>query len=129
MKQTVALTVTSLLSILFSMFHLTDDIIRGNSPGGLSNLGVVLVLAVWVYVALMLVERRSGLIIILILSLLTSGVPVLHMTGASGITGNPKFGGAFFFGWTNFALGVTAICSVIFSVRGLWSLRRGQPRT
>src|SRR5262249_40236933 len=30
MKQTVALTVSSMLTILFSMFHLTDDILRGN---------------------------------------------------------------------------------------------------
>ena len=69
------------------------------------------------------------MIIILILSLVTSGIPVLHMTGSYGITGNPKYGGGFFFGWTNFALGVTAVCSVILSARGLWNLRRGQPRT
>ena len=36
--------------------------------------------------------------------------------------------GAFFFVWTLIALGVTALFSVILSVRGLWSLRRGQPR-
>ena len=36
--------------------------------------------------------------------------------------------GAFFFIWTLLALGVTALFSVILSVRGLWSLRRGQSR-
>jgi hypothetical protein len=39
-----------------------------------------------------------------------------------------KSGGAFFFAWTPIALGVTAIFSVILSVRGLWSLWRGKPR-
>jgi uncharacterized membrane protein YGL010W len=37
-KNQVALTITSLLSILFSMFHLADDIVYGMSPGRLSNL-------------------------------------------------------------------------------------------
>jgi hypothetical protein len=43
MKHTVALTITSLLTLLFTTFHLADDIVRGFSPGGLSNLPVVLV--------------------------------------------------------------------------------------
>jgi len=113
----VTLTITSLLSILFTTFHLTDDIVRGMFPGRLSNLPVVLV------------ERRSGCIIILVMSLLASGVPVIHMTGSGGVAGGIKSGGAFFFAWTLIALGVTAIFSVILSARGLWSLGRGQPRS
>ena len=128
MKQIVTLTVTSLLTILFTTFHLTDDILRGNSPGGLSNIAVVLVSAAWLYVALMLIERRSGLVVNLILSLLVSGVPVIHMMGTYGITGNPKYSGGFFFGWNNFAVGVTAVLSVLLSVRGLWGLRRDRQR-
>jgi hypothetical protein len=34
MKHKVTLTITSLLSILFMAFHLTDDIVRGMEPGG-----------------------------------------------------------------------------------------------
>jgi hypothetical protein len=34
--------------------------------------------------------------------------------------------GGFFFVWTLLALGVTALFSVILSVRGLWSLQSGQ---
>jgi len=38
--------------------------------------------------------------------------------------------GAFFFVWTLIALGVTALFSVILSVRGLWSLQwRQRSRT
>jgi hypothetical protein len=38
-----------------------------------------------------------------------------------------KSTGGFFFVWTIIALGVTALISVILSVRGLWSLRRTTP--
>ena len=129
MKHTVTLTITSLLSVLFTTFHLTDDIVHGMSPGGLSNLPVVLVLVVWLYGTLMLAERRSGYVIVLVLSLLASGLPVIHMTGSGGVTGGIKSGGAFFFAWTLLALGVTAIFSIILSARGLRNLQRGQPRT
>jgi len=40
-----------------------------------------------------------------------------------------KSSGGFFFVWTLLALGVTAVFSVILSARGLWSLRRVQPRS
>ncbi|MFL6292233.1 MAG: hypothetical protein ACJ759_15165 [Thermoanaerobaculia bacterium] len=129
MKHNVMLTVTSLLSILFAAFHITDDIVYKISPGGLSNLTVVVFLVVWLYAMLVLVEGRLGYVIILLLSLLASAVPVLHMKGSSGITAgisNPS--GAFFFAWTLLALEVTSVFSLILSARGLWSLRRGQAR-
>jgi hypothetical protein len=125
------LTIASLLSILFFTFHLTDDIVRGWEPGGLSNLmGGVLISVVWLYGTLVLAERRLGYVIILIGSLLSLAVPVLHMKGkgvgvASGIANST---GGFFFVWTLIALGVTGLFSVILSARGLWSLRRGQSR-
>ena len=131
MKQNVILTITSLLTILFTTFHLTHDIVRGVSPGGLSNLPVVLVLVVWLYGTLVLAERRSGYVIMLVASLLASGLPVVHMTGKRGVVGGAigESSGAFFFAWTLIALGVTAIFSVILSARGLRGLQRGQPRT
>ena len=64
MKNSVMLTITSLLLILFLTFHLADDIRRGFEPGGLSNLvGGVLITVVWLYGTLVLFERRSGYII------------------------------------------------------------------
>jgi hypothetical protein len=128
MKHNVLLTITSLLSILMLTFHLTDDILRGMAGGGVSNMVGVLILVVWLYGTLVLAERRSGYVIILLGSLLASGIPVIHMTGA-GVGGEiAKSSGGFFFIWTLIALGVTAIFSLILSVRGLWSLQRGQPR-
>ena len=131
MKHNLTLTIASLLSILFFTFHLADDIVRGMSPGGLLNLIAVAICVVWLYGTLALAERRSGFVIILLFSLLGLAVPVLHMTG-KGVGGEiAKSSGGFFFVWTIIALGVTALFSVILSVRGLWSLpwrRRLQPK-
>jgi len=127
-KQNLVLTITSLLSILFMTFHLADDIVRGMEPGGLSSLIVVPIVVVLLYGTVVLGEGRSGYVIILLVSLLLLVVPVVHMKGkgvgvASGIANSS---GGFFFVWTLIALGVTALISVILSVRGLWSLRRTQ---
>lgn len=126
MKHSVLLTITSLLSILFFTFHLTDDIVRGFEKGGVYNLTAVLIFVVWLYGTLVLAERRSGYVIIILGSILSLAVPILHMKGAGvGVGGGiAKSSGAFFFIWTIIALGVTALFSVILSVRGLWSLRR-----
>ena len=131
MKHNVMLTITSLLSVLLFTFHLTDDIVRGGEPGGLSNLvGGSLIMVVWLYGALVLAERRSGYVIMLLGSLLAFAVPVLHMKGKGvGVTsriGNSS--GHFFFVWTLIAIGVIGLFSAILSARGLWSLQRGQSR-
>jgi hypothetical protein len=131
MKQNIMLTIFSLLSLLLLTLHLTDDIVRGFEPGGLSNLiGGVLISIVWLCGTLLLAGRRSGYVIILLGSLLGMFVPYIHMRGrgvgiASGIANSS---GGFFFVWTLLALGVTALFSVILSAHGLWSLRRGQSR-
>ena len=121
MKESGMLTIASLLSILFGTFHLADDINRGMSPGGLSNLVGVVICVVWLYGTLVLAERRSGYIIILVASLLLMGVPVIHMRGV-GIGFGTNRSGGFFFVWTLLAMGVTALFTVILSVRALWSL-------
>lgn len=129
MKRSVLLTITSLLSLLFLTFHLSDDIVRGFERGGLANLIMgVLISVVWLYGTLLLNERRSGYIIVLVGSLLSLAVPIIHMKGkgvgvASSI-GNSS--GAFFFVWTLIALGVTALFSVILAARGLWSLQKAR---
>lgn len=126
MKPNVMLTIASLLSILLGTFHLADDIDRGMSPGGLSNLVAVGICVVWLYGTLILAERRSGYVIILVASLLLMVVPLIHMRGVGVGFGTTRSGG-FFFVWTLLALGVSALFSVILSVRGLWSLRRASP--
>src|SRR5215510_4849711 len=99
MKHNVMLTITSLLTILLFTFHLTGDIVRGFEKGVLSNLTAVPILVVWLYGTLVLAERRSGYIIMLLGALLGVGVPIIHMKGkgvgiASGIA--TSSGGYFF---------------------------------
>src|SRR6267142_6299441 len=107
MKRNMLLVIASVLSILFMTFHQTDDIVRGMEPGKLLDLIIVPILVVWLYGTLVLAERRSGYVIILVMSLLLMGVPVIHMRGAGVGFGTTRSGG-FFFIWTLLALGVTA---------------------
>ena len=120
MKQNLTLTIASLLSVLFMTFHLADDIVRGMEPGKLSDLIVLPIVVIQLYGALVLAGKRSGYIILLVVSLLELVIPVVHMKGAGVGRAVAQSNGAFFFIWTLLALGVTALFSVILSARGLW---------
>ena len=129
MKQNLILTIASLLSILFMTLHLTSDTIHarvGTPESGGSTLVAVPILVLWLYGTLLLAERRSGYIIMLVGSLIALGVPVIHVMGAEGIFRGQiaKSSPAFLFVWTLHALVVTGLFSLILSVRGLWSLRK-----
>ena len=129
MKRNLVLPVTSLLSILLASFHLVDDIVYGSEKGVASNLLIVGILAVWLYGTLMLPQRRSGYIIMLLGSLLGLVVFVTHLTGAGGLPGIEigKLSGAFFFVWTLLALAVVSLLSLTLSAHGLWNLLRSKP--
>ena len=120
MKQNVTLTIAALLSVLFMTLHMTDDIVRGIEPGTLFDLIVVPIVVVQLYGTLVLAGKRSGYVILLLVSLLELIVPVIHMKGAGVGGAIAKSDEAFFFIWTLLALGVTALFSVILSARGLW---------
>src|SRR6202045_4970166 len=126
MKHNTMLTVASLLSLLFLTLHITDDIVRGISKAESSNTAL-LVLAVFLYGTLVLPERRSGHVIMLLIGLMAAAIPVMHTRGAhyGEIAKSP---GGFFFVWTLWALGGLGGFTFILSARGLGSLRRGQPR-
>ena len=136
MKHNLTLTIMSFLSILFMTFHLTQDTLHarlGNPEAGGSTLVAVPILVVWLYGTLMLTERRSGYVIMLVGSILAMGMPIIHVRGARGFfTGEmARYSGAFLFFWTFFVLGIAGTFSFILSIRGLWDLRRrnGNPRT
>jgi hypothetical protein len=122
MKRNILLTTTSLLSILFMTFHLSEDVVRGIEPGGLKNIIGVIMLVVWLYGATVLAGRRSGYIIILLGAILGSMVPVAHMIGVGMVGGRiANSSGKLFWVWTLLTLQVTAIFSFILSARGMWS--------
>ena len=120
MKQNVTLTIASLLSVLFMTLHTTDDIVRGMEPGTLFDLIVLPILAVQLYGTLALAGRRSGYVILLLVSLLELVVPVVHMKGAGVGGAIAASSGGYFFIWTLLALGLTALFCVMLSARGLW---------
>ena len=125
MKPNAVLVVTSLLSILLLTLHVTDDIVRGISKAESSNIAL-LVLTVLLYGTLVLGERRSGHIIMLIVGVFAALMPVMHMRGAH-YPDIAKSHGGFFFVWTLWALGGLGGLTILLAARGLWSLRRGQP--
>ena len=80
MKPNVMLVVTSLLSILLLTLHVTDDIVRGISKAQPSNIAL-LVLTLFLYGTLVLAERRSGHVVMLLVGLFAAAMPVIHMRG------------------------------------------------
>lgn len=121
MKNMTMLTVTSLLSLLLLTLHITDDIVRGISKAESSNTALV-VLVVLLYGTLVLAEKRSGHVIMLIVGLLAAAMPVMHMRG----THYPEIAasnGGYFFVWTLWALGGVGGLTIMLAVHGLWNLR------
>src|SRR5258707_15542124 len=126
MKQHATLVVTSLLSILLLTLHVTDDIVRGISKAESSNTALI-VLVVLLYGTLVLAERRSGHVIMLLVGLFAAVMPVMHMRGSHYGEIATSTGG-FFFVWTLWALGGLGGGPFLLSARGLWSLLRRKPR-
>ena len=126
MKRNSLLTVMSLLSIVLLSLHLTDDIVYGTDKSPASNLVVIAVLVIWLYGALVLAERRSGHVIVLLGSVAGMVVFTVHLSRVGGLSAGrlAESSGAFFFVWTLLALAVTSVFSAILSARGLWNLRR-----
>ena len=127
MKPAVMLTVTSLLSILLLSLHIAEDIVLGFAPGGLTNLYGIAVLVVYLCAALLWNDRRWGLVILLLGSMLAVLMPVLHMSGAG--VGVKRSTGAFFFIWTLYALGVNGAFGAILSARALVDSLRAPRRS
>jgi hypothetical protein len=121
MNNRITLTITALLTVLLSSFHLADDVVRGFEPGGTQNYTGIVIVAVFLYAVLALAGTRVGLIIIMLGSIGGAGVPYIHMIG-NGLVG-PKgvsASGVFFWVWTNLALGALAIVSAVLAAQALW---------
>lgn len=123
MKPSLLLAITSVLSVVLFSIHVADDMARGLDTVGLHNIFAVVIYGTWLYGALILSGRRSGLVIQLlgaIVGLLVLGV---HLQGA-GIQRIARAPSGFSFLWTLFALGTTSLLALVLSVSEWWSLRR-----
>jgi len=120
-KENTLLVITSLLSLLLLTLHITDDIVRGISKAEPSKTALA-VLVVFLYGTLLLAERRSGHVIMLLIGLFAAVMPVIHMRGAH-YGEIARSAGGFFFVWTLWALGGVGGLTFVLSARGLWNLR------
>lgn len=119
MKENSLLAATSLLSALLTSVHIAGDVLYGFEKGGTPILVALPILAIWSYAALVLTDRKSGYIIIIVFSLLGLLVPIIHMRGAGLAKGIADTPGGLLFIWSTIALGVTSLFSIMLSMRGL----------
>jgi hypothetical protein len=126
MKPSVMLTIASLLSLLLIMFHLTGDVLL-QAEGAVKFPIPVVIFVVWLYGTLVLSNRVSGYVIMLLGGLIAAAMIVVHSHG-----GVVHKSGGFFFVWTLFALSATGWFTAILAARGLWlklrARRSGLPR-
>ena len=122
MKHNVMLIVASLLTLLLTIIHLTQDVMR--QADGTNKIPIpVVVFAVWLYGTLMLSDRIWGYIIMLFGGLIGAAMIIAHSKGS--VISNS---GGFFFVWTLFALSTTGWFTAILSARGIWTtVRRSRP--
>ena len=114
MKPSALLTVASLLSLVLVMVHLTGDVLL--QPEGHVKYPIpVVVFVVWLYGTLMLPDRVTGYIIMLLGGLIAAVMIVLHSR-----TGVVHQSGGFYFVFTMFALSATGWFTAILSARELW---------
>ena len=125
MKQNLTLTIVSLLSVVLTTLHVTDDVLH--TRDGLDSSGVSIILLIilaLLYGTVELAGRRLGYILMLLGGLAAAYMPFLHGMGPRAT----RWG--FFFIWTLFALGVTGSFGAVLSARALWRsfrTRAGSP--
>jgi hypothetical protein len=124
MKHNVMLIVASLLSLLLTIIHLTQDVVL-KAEGAVKFPIPVVVFAVWLYGTLMLSDRVWGYIIMLLGGLIGAAMIIVHSKGG-GVVSNS---GGFFFVWTLFALSTTGWFTTILSARGIWTTLRSRRPT
>jgi hypothetical protein len=118
MKPKVMLIVASLLTLLLTIIHLTQDVMR--QADGTNKIPIpIVVFAVWLYGTLMLSDRIWGYIIMLFGGLIGAAMIIVHSRGV--IISNS---GGFFFVWTLFALSTTGWFTAILSAREIWTTLR-----
>ena len=123
MNKNQLLTITSLVSIVLLILHVSDDISRGFDSAGLSNLIAIAVVAVLLYCTLIYRERLAGQIAMLLIALLALGMPLIHLRGTR-INEHAQSTGGLFFIATLWLLGVTGIFGIVLAAQEMWKTRR-----
>jgi hypothetical protein len=117
MKQSDLLSATTIFSVLLLTLHISQDIVFGFDRGGLNQLVGVAILLV-VLCGVLLRERRSGKVIMLLGGVIAAAMMPMHMQ--NGL--RPEFlekSGALLFVWILYVLGVTGWFSVALAIQAL----------
>jgi hypothetical protein len=123
MKHKSMLIVASLLTLLLTIVHLTQDVMY--QADGTNKIPIpVVIFAVWLYGTLMLSDRIWGYIIMLFGGLIGAAMIILHSKGV--IISNS---GGFWFVWTLFVLSTTGWFTAILSAREIWTTLRSRRGT
>ena len=123
MKPRNMLIVASLLTLLFTIVHLTQDVMH--QPDGTNKIPIpIVIFAVWLYGTLMLSDRILGYIVMLFGGLIGAAMIILHSKGI--VISNS---GGFFFVWTLFVLSTTGWFTMILAAREIWMTLRSRRRT
>lgn len=123
MKKSVLLTVTTVTWVLLFPIHVAQDVVFGLDRAGVNQAVGIVIMVVWLYPALILPERLSGLIMLLIGGVLAAGMPVLHLRGR--FVNSPEFPGtpgAALFMWGLWMIGASGALSAILAAQGLFEL-------
>jgi hypothetical protein len=126
MKHKVMLIVASLLTLLLTITHLTQDIMYMADRTNKIPIPIV-VFAVWLYGTLMLSDRIWGYIIMFLGGLVGAAMIIVHSPG--WIISNSH---GFFFVLTLFLVSTTGWFTMVLSAHGIWTTirsRRATPRT
>jgi hypothetical protein len=125
MKPKHMLTGTSLFSVLLLSLHLAQDALvakPGTQAAGSGNLVSVLILFVLLSGPMLLSERRSGQIIIVLAALFSMGMPVIHFTWAHDMH---RHASPLLFVWCLIALGVSGLFALMLSLPEVPRVWRG----
>ena len=114
MNNKTMLQTASLATLLLMTAHMTSDVIE-QALGHVKYPIPVVIFVVWLYATLMLSERVSGYIIMLLGGLIGAGMIVIHSPGLV-VT---KTGG-FLAVWILFALATVGWFTAILAARALW---------
>lgn len=123
MKSKIILQAASLATLLFMVLHMTSDVIE-QAVGHVKYPIPVVVFVVWLYGTLMLSERVSGYIIMLLGGIIGAGMIVVHSPGL--VVTNT---GGFFAVWILFMVAMLGWFTAILSARALWMVFRTRYRS
>jgi len=118
MKNIDLLIRISILSVVLLALHISQDIVYGFARGGLSQLFGVAILLVVLCGAVLLRERRSGQVIMLLGGVIAMAMMPMHMWNGM----RPEFlerSGALVFVWTLYVLGLIGGLTVILAILAL----------